>query len=330
MSVGDLDGDGDYEYIVKWDPSNAKDNSQDGITGTVYLDAYQTDGTRFWRIDLSINIRAARMHAVHGYDLDGDGNAEVAMKTAPGTKDGTGAHVILPGHDAGSRLPRFPHLRHRRRLGLRPERSGVPHRLQRPDRRRWRPRRSSSPAAASATGRQLRQPRRPLPGRHRLPRRAATQPDHARGYYERTTLTAWDCRRGGQLTNRWIFDTENQNPDPDASYEGQAHSLSIADADGDGKDEIVYGRDDRRQRHRPEAQRPRSRRRAHASDMDPSRPGIEVFQVHEGTGSTDTSAAVCETPRPGRSSLRCRSPEHRPLVARRRPRRRRYRANAGV
>jgi len=44
-SVGDLDGDGEYEIIVKWDPSNAKDNSQSGYTGNVYLDAYKLDGT---------------------------------------------------------------------------------------------------------------------------------------------------------------------------------------------------------------------------------------------------------------------------------------------
>ncbi|HEX6963625.1 MAG TPA: hypothetical protein VF175_17290, partial [Lacipirellula sp.] len=58
LSVGDLDGDGEYEYIVKWDPSNSRDNSQSGYTGNVYVDAYQSDGTRLWRIDLGVNIRA--------------------------------------------------------------------------------------------------------------------------------------------------------------------------------------------------------------------------------------------------------------------------------
>ena len=57
-SVGDLDGDGRYEIILKWDPSNAKDNSQAGCTGNVYLDAYKLTGTRLWRIDLGPNIRA--------------------------------------------------------------------------------------------------------------------------------------------------------------------------------------------------------------------------------------------------------------------------------
>ena len=57
-SVGDVDGDGRYEIILKWDPTNAKDNSQDGCTGNVYLDAYTLTGTRLWRIDLGPNIRA--------------------------------------------------------------------------------------------------------------------------------------------------------------------------------------------------------------------------------------------------------------------------------
>jgi rhamnogalacturonan endolyase len=57
-SVGDLDGDGEYEIVLKWDPTNAKDNSQSGYTGDVYLDAYKLNGTCLWRIDLGRNIRA--------------------------------------------------------------------------------------------------------------------------------------------------------------------------------------------------------------------------------------------------------------------------------
>ena len=85
-SVGDLDGDGQYEIVLKWDPSNAKDNSQSGYTGNVYVDAYRLDGTRLWRIDLGRNIRAgAHYTQFQVYDYDGDGRAEVAMKTADGT-----------------------------------------------------------------------------------------------------------------------------------------------------------------------------------------------------------------------------------------------------
>jgi rhamnogalacturonan endolyase len=95
-SVGDLDGDGEYEIILKWDPSNSKDNSQSGYTGNVILDAYEIDGTHLWRIDLGINIRAgAHYTQFMVYDLDGDGKAELACKTAPGTKDATGGYLVL-------------------------------------------------------------------------------------------------------------------------------------------------------------------------------------------------------------------------------------------
>ena len=57
-TVADVDGDGAYEIILKWDPSNSKDNSQSGYTSNVYVDCYEMDGTRRWRIDLGINIRA--------------------------------------------------------------------------------------------------------------------------------------------------------------------------------------------------------------------------------------------------------------------------------
>ncbi len=93
-SVGDLDGDGQYEIVLKWDPSNSKDNSQSGYTGDVFLDAYKLNGTRLWRIDLGKNIRAgAHYTQFMVYDLDSDGKAEVACKTAPGTKDGTGSFL---------------------------------------------------------------------------------------------------------------------------------------------------------------------------------------------------------------------------------------------
>lgn len=87
MSVGDVDGDGQYEYIVKWDPSNSKDVSQVGYTGTVFIDAYELDGTLLYRIDLGVNIRAGAHYTQFlVYDFDGDGRAEMMFKTAPGTK----------------------------------------------------------------------------------------------------------------------------------------------------------------------------------------------------------------------------------------------------
>lgn len=93
-SVGDVDGDGEYEIIVKWDPSNSKDNSQGGITDNVFIDCYKLDGTKLWRIDLGRNIRAgAHYTQFMVYDFDGDGKAEMICKTGPGSIDGQGNYV---------------------------------------------------------------------------------------------------------------------------------------------------------------------------------------------------------------------------------------------
>ncbi|WP_269186791.1 rhamnogalacturonan lyase [Modestobacter sp. VKM Ac-2983] len=110
MSVGDVDGDGQYEYVVKWDPSNSKDVSQVGYTGTVYLDTYELDGTLLNRLDLGPNIRAGAHYTqflVH--DFDGDGRSEIMLKTAPGTKSTTYTdgraeerYITLPAEDVAA------------------------------------------------------------------------------------------------------------------------------------------------------------------------------------------------------------------------------------
>ena len=109
-SVGDVDGDGEYEIFVKWDPSTAKDNSQGGITDNVYIDCYKLDGTKLWRIDLGRNIRAgAHYTQFMVYDFDGDGLAEMMCKTAPGSKDGLGNYVNQAATDVQTIY--FRHLR---------------------------------------------------------------------------------------------------------------------------------------------------------------------------------------------------------------------------
>ncbi|MFD9700352.1 rhamnogalacturonan lyase [Lentzea sp. NPDC059081] len=100
VSVGDVDGDGQFEYVVKWDPSNSKDVSQVGYTGPVLLDTYRLDGTFLHRISLGVNIRAGAHYTQFlVYDFDGDGRAELMTKTAPGTKDGSGRYVTMPRED---------------------------------------------------------------------------------------------------------------------------------------------------------------------------------------------------------------------------------------
>lgn len=89
VSVGDVDNDGEYEFFIKWNPSNYKDNSENGYTGNVYIDCYKQSGKRLWRIDLGKNIRAGAHYTQFiVYDFDGDGKAEMALRTAPGSKDG--------------------------------------------------------------------------------------------------------------------------------------------------------------------------------------------------------------------------------------------------
>ncbi len=87
LSVGDVNGDGEYEYIFRWEPTNAKDNSQKGYTGNCLIDCYTFEGRLLWRLDMGPNIRAgAHYTQFMVYDFNMDGRAEMALKTAPGTK----------------------------------------------------------------------------------------------------------------------------------------------------------------------------------------------------------------------------------------------------
>ncbi len=99
-SVGDVDGDGQYEIILKWSPSNERDNSHGGFTGNTLFDCYRLDGTRLWRIDMGPNIRSGAHYVPFiVYDFDGDGRAELMVKTADGTIDGKGKPIGDPNAD---------------------------------------------------------------------------------------------------------------------------------------------------------------------------------------------------------------------------------------
>ena len=103
-SVGDVDGDGEYEIILKWDPTNSHDNSHNGYTGEVIFDCYKLDGTQLWRINLGKNIRAGAHYTQFlVYDFDGDGKAEMICKTSTGSVDAKGKFVSDAATDAGIR-----------------------------------------------------------------------------------------------------------------------------------------------------------------------------------------------------------------------------------
>ena len=232
-SVGDVDGDGQYELFLKWEPSNAHDNSHAGYTGPVIIDCYRLSGERLWRIDLGRNIRAgAHYTQFMVYDLDGDGRAELMMKTADGTRDGLGNVIGDPAADYRSHEGN----RYIGRILSGPEYISVfngltgavidtkPYVPERGDLRGWGDDNGNrSERYLAAVGY--------LGGR--LPSAI-----FCRGYYTRSVIAAWDWD-GRELKNRWTFDT---NEPEWRSYAGQGnHNLRVADVDGDGFDEITYG-----------------------------------------------------------------------------------------
>jgi fibronectin type 3 domain-containing protein/lysophospholipase L1-like esterase len=286
-SVGDVDGDGQYEIVVKWDPSNSKDNSQAGYTGNVYVDAYELDGTRLWRIDLGQNIRAgAHYTQFQVYDLDGDGKAEVTMKTADGTVDGVG--TVIGDARADYRNSSGYVLTGPEFLTVFNGATGAA-----VDTIDYTPPRGDVGAWGDTYGNRV---DRFLAGV------AYLDGEHpsvvfSRGYYTRAVLVAYDFD-GSTLTKRWTFDSDVAG----SQYMGQGnHNLSVADVDGDQKDEIVYGSmtidDDGTALYTTGLGHGDA---LHVSDLDPSRPGLEVFAVHEeaphskGIGATFRDAATGE------------------------------------
>ncbi len=291
-SVADLDGDGEYE-IVLHQVSRPRDNAHAGVTGTPILDAYELDGTRLWRIDLGTNIREGEHYTQFMvYDLDGDGRAEMACKTADGTVDGKGNVIGEKGRDWRN-LDESSRSYGRVLAG--PEHFTI---------------------FDGRTGEAL-ETTEYIPGRspidgwggiggnggnddygNRCDRFLAcvayldgARPSvvMCRGVYGRIVLAAWDWREG-KLTSRWVFDSGiSYPPFKDASpYSGMGgHSLSVADVDGDGRDEIVYQAmvvdDNGKGLHTSGL---RHGDAMHIGDLYPDRPGLEVFTVQENEGAT--------------------------------------------
>jgi hypothetical protein len=291
-SVGDLNGDHDYEIVLKWLPQNQKDNSQSGCTGNVYVDAYQLDGTLMWRIDLGVNIRAGAHYTQFlVYDFDGDGKAEVVMKTAPGTKDGTGAYLHL-----GPAAEDDQHADYRTSdnppgwTGLiltgpeyltvfdgttGAELATVNFDVPRGDVSTWGDsigNRSEIYLASAGFVSDL--------GEGKT---ASGRPSilMARGVAARTAITAWNWR-DGQLTEIWKADSDDSSG-LWADLAGQgADSMAVADVDADGAQELVYGSatidSDGTLRCTTGFGHGRS---LHVGDLVPTRPGLEVFMPHD-------------------------------------------------
>ena len=251
-SVADVDGDGQYEIFLKWEPSNAHDNAHDGFTGPTLFDCYRLDGTLLWRIDMGINIRSGAHYVPFiSYDLDGDGCAEFIVRTADGTRDGKGRVIgdekadyrTYPRNASKRAQPEGEWSKYNKSRSPRVGRilSGLdyisvfngltgevmdtkPYIPQRGNVEDW----GDNYANRSD---------RMLAGLGYLDGKRPSA-IFCRGYYTRTVIAAWDWD-GKELKQHWVFDT---NEPEWRSYAGQGnHNLRVADVDGDGCDEITYG-----------------------------------------------------------------------------------------
>lgn len=279
-SVGDLDGDGQYEIVIH-QAGRGRDNSQAGVTDPPIFQAYKLDGSLLWTINLGKNIReGAHYTQFMVYDLDGDGKAEIAMKTADGSIDGQGNVIgdstkdwrndrgyILSGPEyltvfdglTGKALSTtdFIPARHAKLNPTTDELKevwgdGYGNRMDR-----------FLAAIAYLDGK-------------------TPSLIMSRGYYTRSVITAWNFKNE-KLTRQWTFDSDDPSQPDNRKYRGQGnHNLSVVDVDGDGKDEIVYGAmciDDNGKGlystglGHGDAQ--------HVTDLDPSHPGLEVFGIQE-------------------------------------------------
>ena len=321
-------GDGEYELVLKWDPSNAKDNSQSGCTGDVIIDAYELDGTRLWRMDLGPNIRAgAHYTQMIVYDLDGDGKAEVAFKTAEGTRDGTGAFLSLgpaASDDDGADHRSVANDGTRTGYVLTgpqyltvfagdtgKELATVPFDQARGSVSSW----------GDSYGNRV---DRFLAGVAYLDDTGLPSFVMARGYYTRTTLTAWTFREG-VLSRQWKFDSDETPTDESGkAYTGQgAHSLSVANVDDDPQQEIIYGAMEIDHDGKGLCSTGMNHGDAlHVGDLVPSRPGLEAFMCNEDGAhpayhlrDARTCAILQEGPINGADTGRCVADDVRPESA---------------
>ncbi len=286
-SYGDLDGDGEYEIVVMWNPSDAKDAATTGQTGLVFVDAYKLDGTQLWRINMGPNIRAGQHDTMFAIaDYDNDGKAELIFRTADGTVDGTG--VMIGDAEKGTTYENsWAALNYGKNLQ-------GPLYVTLFDGETGKAEDTTEFVANNKVGDVSETYKWGDNFGNRSERYNATVAylDGAnpsailgRGYYGgkdvgpgRTSVSAYGVS-GGKLKLLWNFDTTKDG----SEYIGQGnHQMEAGDADGDGKDEIFtgaltlddngkvlwcsgYGHGDA----------------MHLGDFDPTHEGLEFMKVNE-------------------------------------------------
>ena len=293
-SYGDLDGDGQYEIVMLWNPSDAKDAATTGRTGNVYMDAYELDGTFMWRIDMGYNIRAGQHDTMLNIaDFDGDGAAEVIVRTADGTIDGTGKMIgdesrgttyeaSWAALNAGKNLqgPLYVTCFDGETGAALDTIDYFPNNV------------VGSMATCYSFGDDFGNRCERYNGTVAYLDGVTPSAVFARGYYFGKNISTPNGRTGcaaynfknGKLSLVWSFDTaESANN----GYIGQGnHQIEAGDIDGDGKDEIIYGAlawDDNGkilwctyQEHGDAM---------HLGDFDPTKEGLEFMKVYEDYGA---------------------------------------------
>lgn len=284
VSTADLDGDGEFELIVKrinaYDDNDLYPEAND--SAFVFFEAYKLDGTKLWQIDCGPNMVSGSNVEINlvAYDWDGDGKAELLMRAADGTilSDGTVIGDITKNYRwAVSHTANMTYMTAGDEFLLYME--GATGKLynQRPFPLKRLEDGESSVEAAWGDG-----------YGHRCnkfffgaPYLDGRKPSLflARGIYTRHKMVAFDVDPAThELTERWRWNCNTGGP-----WYGQGyHNYGIADVDGDGRDEIVYGSmviDDTGRGlsttglGHGDAQ--------HCGDLDPYRPGLEIFACNE-------------------------------------------------
>jgi len=219
--VGDLDGDGEYDFVIDRLAPLSTENNDIGL-GNQYLEAYRRDGTRLWQIDLGPSSRGTynispgaatlsigMLDGVTVADLNGDNRAEVILKVADG--------VVFPnGSKFADANPEQQHI------AILDGLSGLPL-ATRPFPANW--------AARGRLGTQLGvgsvdgvHPSIFFWGRNRNANKSFND-----------VFASWSWNGGTSINENWVMAID------ESGVTRASHQMRLIDLDGDGKDEFATG-----------------------------------------------------------------------------------------